>query len=526
MSDGETAESTSPSRRPLRFVFSLLHAGYLRHYGEPIRLLVERGHSVHLVLFSPDAAPSDTALLHRLVEDCQGRVSWSETPRRDRTDGWRALAWLVRSLADVVRYADPRYATSEALKERAAEKVRTRVGASRADPLTRLLARRVLALVARSDERAARRYLARLLAIERAIPSSRRHERMLIDVGADAVLATPVVEFGSPQVEFVKSAQQLGIPSAVAVASWDNLSSKGLLRVVPDRVIVWNETQRRELEEMHGVPSERVVVTGAQKFDAWFERRPSTTRPEFAQRVGLDASRPYVLYLCSSSFIAPDEVPFVRRWLDALRSSDDARVRELGALIRPHPQNVEPWLDADLSAYPNVVVWPRGGEHPDSGGAESGFFDAIAHAAAVVGVNTSAQIDAAVVGRPVYTIRDPAFAASQDGTIHFAYLLQENGGFVRSAGSLDEHRRQLADGLGDPEGARAELQHFVAWFVRPRGVDRPVAPIVADEIEALARLSPSAPPQRGALVLRAALTPLMLALRLGATVLFGLTARR
>ena len=36
--------------------------------------------------------------------------------------------------------------------------------------------------------------------------------------------------------------------------------------------------------------------------------------------VGLRADRPIVLYLCSSEFVAPNEVGFVRGWIDRLRA--------------------------------------------------------------------------------------------------------------------------------------------------------------------------------------------------------------
>ena len=38
-------------------------------------------------------------------------------------------------------------------------------------------------------------------------------------------------------------------------------------RVAPDRVFLWNDRQRDEACELHGVPADRVVVTGAQLFD-------------------------------------------------------------------------------------------------------------------------------------------------------------------------------------------------------------------------------------------------------------------
>ena len=65
------------------------------------------------------------------------------------------------------------------------------------------------------------------------------------------------------------------MPCALMVASWDNLTCKGAIQVTPDLVTVWNAFQHREAEAMHGVPRERIVVTGAQLYDQWFAMRPA-----------------------------------------------------------------------------------------------------------------------------------------------------------------------------------------------------------------------------------------------------------
>ncbi len=57
---------------------------------------------------------------------------------------------------------------------------------------------------------------------------------------------------------------------------------------LPDRVLVWNPMQRQEAVELHGLPADRVVVTGAQCYDQWFGRQPSRSREDFCARVGLD----------------------------------------------------------------------------------------------------------------------------------------------------------------------------------------------------------------------------------------------
>ena len=77
------------------------------------------------------------------------------------------------------------------------------------------------------------------------------------------------------------------------------------------------------------------------------------------------------------------------------------------------------------------------------------------------------MIEAAIIGRPVFSMLAEEFAGTQEGTIHFHHLLPENGGCVRIASTIDEHVSQLSDRLRDPEGARAETRRFIGSFIRP-----------------------------------------------------------
>src|SRR5688572_2231778 len=241
-----------------------------------------------------------------------------------------------------------------------------------------------------------------LRALERGLPVSREIEDYFRAQRPDLVMIAPLVDLGSPQLDHLAAAKALGVRTVLPIASWDYLSSKALIRSVPDRVLVWNEIQRTEAVELHGLPSERIVVTGAQPFDLWFDRRPSRSRESFCTRVGLRTDRPFVLYLCSSLFRGTaSEAAFVEQWVDALRGSTDPRLKDIGILIRPHPARAEEWKDVDLSGYRNLAFW---GAHPVDREAKDDYFDSMYYSAAVVGLNTSAFIDAAVVGKPAHTI--------------------------------------------------------------------------------------------------------------------------
>jgi hypothetical protein len=295
------------------------------------------------------------------------------------------------------------------------------------------------------------------------------------------ILITPLIDFGSYQTDYVKSAHSLGIPIAFLPFSWDNLTNRGLVRIPPDRALVWNEQQKREAVTYHGIRSDDVVVTGAPRFDDFFAMGPSTTREEFCARAGLDAARPFVLYLCSSHFVAPDEVAFVRTWARAIR--DDPSLSGCGILVRPHPANLEPWMDARLDEIGNAAVWTE----PPKVQADPALYDSLSHAAAVVGLNTSAMIEAGILDKPVLTLVMDEFAGGQEQTLHFHYLRASNGGLLHEAYSLEDHARQLGAALRRP-GADEQVRRFVERFVRPRGLATPVTPIMVEEIERAAHI--------------------------------------
>ena len=491
-----------------RILFVMLHPGFVRYYEGALHALAAAGHHVHVAFevsrtklgedetarrlaahspritcwTTPERVESVREFLARADRTAtrSGEVHRPSTRQEAREKAWESLATTVRLVLDYLRFFEPAFANAEKLRLRA-EKRLPRVYVSLVTGVTRggAWARSVLS--------------ASLRLVERLIPTRPALEAFISEHNPDLLLVTPLIELGSQQVDYVKCAAGLGVRSALCVASWDNLTSKGLVRVPPDHVIVWNEAQKREAVELHGVAPETVVITGAQVFDQWFEGKPSRSREEFCRKVGLDPDRPFVLYVGSSIFIAPDEVSFAERWVLALRASADPAVAQLGALIRPHPANSRQWRAFDAAGLGNVALFPPIGTDPTSPDFRRDYFDSLYYSAAVVGINTSAQLEAGILDRPVFTIRAPEFAHAQAGTLHFQHLVHSHGGLVQAADGLHEHVRQLAAAVGGRSSAGAAHRDFVRWFIRPHGLDVPVSPLFARAIDELQRLPRPSP---------------------------------
>ena len=83
--------------------------------------------------------------------------------------------------------------------------------------------------------------------IEKVSPPDKGILATIKKYNPDAVLATPVnFRHSSADLEYLKATKWLGIPAVLPVYSWDNLTVRGLVHVIPDLVLAWNEVQAEE----------------------------------------------------------------------------------------------------------------------------------------------------------------------------------------------------------------------------------------------------------------------------------------
>jgi hypothetical protein len=441
---------------------------YFRNFDSVLRDLAARGHVIHLAV--ERETDEGRALIDGLVAEHPTRISVDVAPERTQ-DEW---AWIVSRLRhglEYLRYQHRLFDDTPKLRDRSRERT-PGFFVALADTVNRY------GRWMRQPVEAVLRWL------ERSTPDDPALRVYIDEHKPDVVLITPLIALGSSQIDYLRAARSLGIPTALCVWSWDHLSSKALIREQPDRVFVWNDTQRREARKLHGVPASQIVVTGAQCFDKWFDRQPSRDRATFCRQIGLPADRPILLYVCSAPFSGSQpEAPFVLDWVSRIRRHASSRLRDTPILIRPHPSRRAEWETVDLTPFADVAVW---GSDPISPDARADYFDSLFHSAAVAGLNTSAFIEAAILGRPVFTILLHEWHESQMGTVHFRYLFEAGGGLLTSSTGFDEHLAQLDRELANPS---TEIRPFVRAFVRPHGLDVPATPVFVEQVEAMKGLA-------------------------------------
>jgi hypothetical protein len=478
----------------VKVLFSAAHFAYFRNFESAIKAMADRGHHVHLAADEPESIGGQ-ALVERLAAQSP-RVTFGFAPALD-DEPWFRLARKLRAASDYVRFHEEAFATFRKTRQTLRERV----------------PQGVLQVMDRGVDRsrAGRRALGALLrTAETSMPISDASRAFIETHDPDVVLLASVTAWRLPQIDHLRAARALGRRTGICVFSWDHLSSKALLRSAPDRVLLWNETQKREAVEWHGIAPDRITVTGAQCYDQWFDRAPSRDRASFCRAVGLAADRPILLYVCSVMTPNPYESQFVMRWIEEVRRSADPCLREAGILVRPHPERMDEWKEVSLDRFANVALYGRNPVSPD---AQADYFDSLYHSHAVIGLVTSAFLEAAIVGRPVHTLLLPEMEMYQEGVQHFRYLLEVEGGLLKVTRSFPAHLAELSEvlagttGGGSTDARRAgasssdlaalrpmdrdaQNARFVRAFVRPQGLDVPATPAFVEAVEQMAAMAP------------------------------------
>ena len=457
---------TSDGRMPLKVLFVIRSLSQFSYISSIVQSLDRSGHHIQL-LFDPVWSKTTSDQVVRQFNERADNVvaDWSV----QRTDSWRRWIFFLRELRSYISYTKRSDQSSYYLK---------RWNRYLPSGIRQLLyLRPVRFLLAHSP------VYQWLTAVEKQVPPDQKIVADLRDRKPDVIVVTPMNQRFSEEVEYVKAAKTLNIPSVVSVLSWDNLTNKGIFHVIPDLTLVWNEEQRKEAVNIHGVPDEKLFITGSPFFDKWFDAGElRESRRAFCRRMGLDPAQPFFVYLGSSAKIARDETWLAQRIYDGLKTHATTSVQNIGMLARPHPANAKHYnrLIGD-----HLVVWPKDGALPEARDSQRDFYNALVHCEFTIGINTSGMIDAIINGKPCLTVMTDQYRATQQKAVHFNQLLDAD--VLEVNHSPQEAIDAMVRLLGGEDRHCDQRQQFVKKFVRPHGLGIAVGEVAARAIELIAR---------------------------------------
>lgn len=249
-------------------------------------------------------------------------------------------------------------------------------------------------------------------------------------------------------IPILREAKKNNIKSIGMVRSWDNLTSYGFLRVVPDYFLAQNRFLKNKAITKHSVPSENIDIFGLPHYDYYKKNRATKSKEEFFKEMGLDLKKHLILYMAVGDFLFPKEGEIADLFEEIIENGNldfDAQV-----IFRAHPafsspldkiremKHVTPDRPAKYQSN-NLSTWEM--DKSD----EEHFVNSVKHSDILVTAGGTAMIDGTVFNKPVITIAFESkskvdywfsIARLHDHMVHIVSLIKTGG--VRVANNKEE----------------------------------------------------------------------------------------
>ena len=226
--------------------------------------------------------------------------------------------------------------------------------------------------------------------------------RILKEVNPDIVFATHVIdEFDA---SILREAKRLCIKTIGMVRSWDNLTGHGLVRELPDKLLLHSPWLFRIAKNLHRIPEKKLEIIGIPQYDTFFRKDFLISRDKFLSIIGLRPDNRIVLFAAISTDFAPYEWEIPEIIHNSIENG--SLPQNVVVIARPHPNCGVPqnfrqqgqYLKIDTPAkYVGSSAYNWEQEKDDI----NHFANLLYHADVVVTGASTISMDAAIFDRPI-----------------------------------------------------------------------------------------------------------------------------
>lgn len=205
------------------------------------------------------------------------------------------------------------------------------------------------------------------------------------------------------------AAEDLGIPTATFIFSWDNLP-KATMVVEPDYYLVWSEYMKQELLNYYPfIKPENVFITGSPQFEPHFDHSLRMSRDDFFEAHNLNPEKEYICYSGDDITTCPDDPHYLNDVAEAIEFLNKTGKYNLGIIFRRCPVDFSNRYNKILKKYEKLIVpiapeWKKIGQNwnavlPTKEDLNLQI-NTILHSKAVVNLASSMVFDYAVLDKP------------------------------------------------------------------------------------------------------------------------------
>lgn len=310
--------------------------------------------------------------------------------------------------------------------------------------------------------------------LELRIHPSARVTNLFEKYKPDLVFSTILVN-AAMDIPIMREAKRRSVRVVGMVRGWDNLTTYGILRVLPDRYFAHNEFLKEQAIGRHGMRKDSVDVVGTPDFDKYARSEFNLAREEFCAELGIDPAKKIILYAAIGDFLFPEEGKVAAVFERLIEKGDIPQ--NTVVVFRAHPAFTSP-----LEGMKNMqhVVPDRAADYRTEDlqqwdmktRSTVRLINSIRHASAVVSPGSTMLIESALCDRPTIALafdEEPrkwfSVARWSDTATHVVDLLKTGG--ARAAWSERELVVLTNGYITHDDKDREKRMRLVERFVGP-----------------------------------------------------------
>lgn len=266
----------------------------------------------------------------------------------------------------------------------------------------------------------------------------------------DLVFSTDL--FSDHDVQIMREARARKIPIVGMVRSWDNITSHGLNRIIPDKLIVNTPKIKEEAIRYCDISPEAIEVVGIPHYDRYLEEK-KISRVELFKELNLDPKKRTLFFAPPSDIFTRNNPISVQVIKELSKMNDIQLIIRLYLVGDVNLGDIKPLsgkiaIDAPEKSrhFVGVDLAPKADAH---------LVDLIHHSDVVIAFASTLAIDATVLGKPVVFIGFDGEPRPYWESLrqyydfdHQRYLL--NTGGVQLAENMEGLVKNIRDYLNNP----------------------------------------------------------------------------
>ena len=303
--------------------------------------------------------------------------------------------------------------------------------------------------------------------------SSHRSVITLFDTYTPDLVFSTVLLNTEIDIPVMRETKRRKIRSIGMVRGWDNLTTYGFLRIVPDTYFAQVDFLKESAISFHGIPSSRIEVVGMTYFDVYEKKELYVSREEYCAAMGIDPAKNIILYAAIGDFLFPREGEMADVFEKMI---EDGSIPNAVCIFRAHPafssplermkgmKHVIPDRNADYQVG-GLARWDMKVAHT------AHLINSIRHAAVLVTAGSTMMIESALLDRPTISVAFDgntkerywfSIARFHYQAAHIVNLLKTKG--VKVPDTKEELKeminRYIADPKLDTDGRLALAERF------------------------------------------------------------------